>query len=161
MSMWDLWRRDFVRVQAFDYPHTKAPILHLLTNKAEVFFFIFFAIDLTRRVSKWEKGRKNDLRVDFILMWNLSWMPLRWAATVVLRGRRAKVASHERELEMMVNFFGASPTRLYNPPCPSVGRLFGSTHSILYLSKRSLVSLLLPKCSSDLLDHCPCPPACD
>ena len=66
------------------------------------------------------------------------------------------------------DLFLVACTRLYTPLCPSVGRLVGrsvgwSVGPLFTFSAflSVLSSLLLPKCPSDLLYHCPCPPARD
>ena len=55
-------------------------------------------------------------------------------------------------------FFLVACTRLYNPLCPSVGRLVGRSHFTFFYDFISLTSLLLPKWSGDL-KYGPCPPA--
>ena len=77
---------------------------------------------------------------------------------------KKKIWKIKFDLWMMISFLVAC-TRLYNPLCPSVGRLVGWLVGRLvtlyfFYDFISLTSLLLPKWSGDL-KYGPCPPARD
>ena len=84
------------------------------------------------------------------------------AQTIQILVARIKKFTLIYEVEI-INFFLVACYATLHPPmsiCLSVGQSVGPFFTFLgffYL----LSSLLLPKCPSDLLYHCPCPPARD
>jgi len=67
-------------------------------------------------------------------------------------------------ISSFISSFLVACTRLYNPPCPSVGPSVRPSvvNTLLFWRLRAVLRLQLqPNCLAGLFHHCPCPPTRD